>query len=301
VRDLLGNQFYLGKLPVFVKGRSRRVPERQDGLHPPVIDEAFFAAARQAMQGRSAGAKTRQDASIYSLSGLLRCVHCGERMRVVRTQQGRVRYLCRSKTQGLGRVGGGSFLDVYEQQIIDDLACFTLPPEWQQFVLDEATRMQDTQGDTEQQRRQLRERLERLKQLYAWGDLTRLVPVEHRTNHLGRLAAYVTSLPAAWGDANQEQRNQLASIIYEAVWVDGPRVEYVKPQSELEPLFQLRTGAAQPTRQALGSGVTPVAHGDPDGHRSPRLPSLSAGRTRSHSIRCATAPPDGTRAARRAT
>ena len=34
-------------------------------------------------------------------------------------------------------------------------------------------------------------------------------------------------LPTAWQDADQSQRNQLANLLYEEVWVDGPVVEYV--------------------------------------------------------------------------
>src|SRR5207249_2016930 len=99
--------------------------------------------------------------------------------------------------------------------------------------------------------------------------------------HLERLATYVESLPAAWADADQEQRNQLAGLIYEELWVDGPRLVYVKPRPEVEPLFKIRCGSAQPTRNAMSELSTTVRSGDPDGGRSPHLPSLLPCGTRS--------------------
>ena len=99
-------------------------------------------------------------------------------------------------------------------------------------------------------------------------ELARLAPAEQRTAQLERLAAYVQSLPVAWQDATPPQRNQLANVIYEEIWVDGPVVEYVKPRPEVEPLFQVRTGAAQPLL-SNESGVTPKSgRGDPDGIRT---------------------------------
>jgi hypothetical protein len=56
------------------------------------------------------------------------------------------------------------------------------------------------------------------------------------------------------------QRKQLANILYRDVWVDGPRVEDVQPQPELEPLFAMRTGAAQPT-VGPKNGTTPHSEG----------------------------------------
>ena len=94
VRDRLANQFYLGNLPVFEPGASRCIRGWQVGQHPALIDETTFRAARDAIRSRRGAAKTRRSASVYSVSGLLRCSHCGEGMRTVRPPSGRVRYHC---------------------------------------------------------------------------------------------------------------------------------------------------------------------------------------------------------------
>jgi site-specific DNA recombinase len=285
VRDMLANRFYLGQLPEFEPGTRRRVREWRDGQHLALIAPTVFEAAGQAMRNRATAAKAdRRNARVYSLSGLLRCVHCSERMRVLHNKDGRVRYYCRNKSQGLGCSGRGSYLDIYEEQIVGDLATFELPKAWKPVVLEEAARPLRSHDNIDEQRRHLHARLARLKDLYAWGDLTReeyeaerdtverelarLVPAEQRTAQLERLAAYVQSLPVAWQDATPQQRNQLANVIYEEIWVDGPVVEYVKPRPEVEPLFQVRTGAAQPllTNESV---VTPKSgRGDPDGIRT---------------------------------
>jgi site-specific DNA recombinase len=283
VRDMLANRFYLGELPVFEPGSSRRVRGWQPGKHPALVDEATFAAVRAAIASRRSATKTRRAASVYSVSGLLRCSHCGERMRAVRPPSGRVRYHCRSKAQGIGCTGGGSFLDIYEEQIVGDLSNFALPDDWQRFILDVAQQA-DARAEVEAQRRQYQTRLDRLKDLYGWGDLTRehylaererierelsrLAPAEDDGGQLVRLSEYMRSLPAAWADADQEQRNQLASLLYEELWVDGPRLLYVKPRPEVEPLFQLREGAAQPTKNEMSELSHTVRSGDPDGIRT---------------------------------
>jgi len=158
-----------------------------------------------------------------------------------------------------------------------------LPEDWKARIL-EAAQERDGHDDVEARRRQLEGRLSRLRELYSWGDLerdeyqaqrdalerelTRLQPLERSDDRLAALAAYVESLPAAWADATQAQRSQLANILYEEVHVDGPIVEYVKPRPELEPLFQVRAGAAQPLECCLSHSN--VGSGDPDGHRKLR-------------------------------
>jgi DNA invertase Pin-like site-specific DNA recombinase len=284
VRDMLANRFYLGELPIFEPGRSRRVRQWQSGRHDPLIDEATFAAARVAVEGRATAKHAdRRNATIYSLSGLLRCAHCREKMRVVRTEKGRVRYHCRSKAQGLGCSGKGSLLDVYEEQVIADLAAFTLSEDWREQLLAQTHGEEEDVASRERDQRRLEARLARLRDLYSWGDISRdeyqterdsaerelaqLVPEAAEHDRLGAFVRYLESLPAAWEDATPEQRNRLVNLIYEEICVDGPAVEYIKPRSELEPLFQVRTGAMQPLNCCVSHSN--VDSGDPDGGRDP--------------------------------
>lgn len=166
VRGMLANRFYLGEVPMFVPGSSRRVRAWVKGQHEPLIDVSVFEAARGCIEGRStATCADRRNASVYGLSGLLRCAQCRERMRVARTEKGRVRHRCRSKAQGLGCSGRGSFLDVYEGQVLADLAGFTLPGEWRRLVLAEATQDRHSPDVSESQRQRPASRLLELREL----------------------------------------------------------------------------------------------------------------------------------------
>jgi hypothetical protein len=173
VRSMLRNRFYVGELPLTQAVEGQTAATWQSGKHSALIDEETFHTARRAIEGRATASRAdRQNARVYSLSGLLRCYHCGERMRVVRTEHGRVRYHCRSKAQGLGCSGKGSLLDVYEAQIVRDLERFTLPDDWKAAVLAVAGETQPDAAAIEGQRRQLQARRERLKNLYTWEELT---------------------------------------------------------------------------------------------------------------------------------
>jgi hypothetical protein len=203
-------------------------------------------------------------------------------MRAVKPPSGRVRYHCRSKAQGIGCKGGGSFLDIYEQQLASELANFILPADWQQLVLQLAQEEPVADPGVAQRRQQLEVRLERLKDLYGWGDLEKAEYLAERDRverelsrlqaaapeapavSLARLAAYVESLPRAWADATQEQRHALVSLIYEELWVDGPELRLVKPTAAAAPLFGMREGAAQPTPVGLME-VTKFAEATPMG------------------------------------
>jgi hypothetical protein len=79
----------------------------------------------------------------------------------------RIRYHCRSKAQGIGCTGSGSFLDVYERQLVDDLANFQLPADRQHKLLQLADSEQSGYGDGEQRRRQLETRLDHIEDLYG--------------------------------------------------------------------------------------------------------------------------------------
>src|SRR5579871_1688637 len=94
------------------------------------------------------------------------------------------------------------------------------------------------------------------------------MPVSETGSCLDTLAAYVESLPAAWADADQVKRNELLSVLFEAIFVDGPVVEFVRPREEWIQLFNAREGAAQPQLGGLGCQAnvalaTPMGIGRP--------------------------------------
>jgi hypothetical protein len=87
------------------------------------------------------------------------------------------------------------------------------------------------------------------------------VPPIGRHDELDRLAHFLSSVAEAWQQANQEQKNRLARVLFEEVRLDsGGRVVAVKPRSELEPFFRL----------SFECHAKDIA-GDPEGIRTPDL------------------------------
>ena len=61
-------------------------------------------------------------------------------------------------------------MDVYAAQIVEYLHCFVIPEEYQAQILTMHLHLQQAEGDTQGLRRELEGRLERIRDLYEWGD-----------------------------------------------------------------------------------------------------------------------------------
>jgi hypothetical protein len=110
-------------------------------------------------------------------------------------------------------------------------------------------------SDDETRRRQIFSRLERIRELYGWGDLDRsayrqerdalttelatLAVDDDRSRVLARAATFLSDLPLAWGQATQAQRNRLARLIFQQVRIHDDRVVAVLPQPDFMPFFAL--------------------------------------------------------------
>jgi hypothetical protein len=144
---------------------------------------------------------------------------------------------------------------VYEIQLEAYLAAFHVPGDYQERILEYHRKLEVAYDDAEQERSVLERRLKRLRELYEWGDHTKaeyetrktgilrqldeLSPTLSKTDHLDKLAQFLSDVPAAWDVATQEQRNKLARALFDQVWVKDKIVIGVKPRPELEPFFRL--------------------------------------------------------------
>lgn len=54
---------------------------------------------------------------------------------------------------------------------------------------------------------------------------------------LDRLAMFLKDITVAWERANQEERNTMASCLFEVVWIKDKRVVAVTPQPDFKPFF----------------------------------------------------------------
>jgi site-specific DNA recombinase len=249
---LLQNRFYLGELP---DGQGGHV----SAAHQPVLDVELF---EQAQQARAANRRTPGPKSVppgkrtHSLSALGTCAHCGSRLHVMTDRHGKARIYCYASRQGQ-RCGQRSVhLDVIEAQLATFFATFHLPDETVAEVVRLYERANDQRDDAERRRREIGARIERIAEMYKWGDLTReayraererleaeLATLRTTTNQaevLVQAATLLKDLPAAWDAATAVQRNELARLVFETIEIEDDRVVAVVPQPDFAPFFVKR-------------------------------------------------------------
>ncbi|MBM4463743.1 MAG: hypothetical protein FJ012_10545, partial [Chloroflexi bacterium] len=72
-------------------------------------------------------------------------------------------------------------------------------------------------------------------------EMQQLPPIEaDKREMLEKLALFLKDITGAWEQANQEQRNRLASCLLEAVWIKDKKVLAVTPRAEFRPFFDLQ-------------------------------------------------------------
>jgi hypothetical protein len=128
--------------------------------------------------------------------------------------------------------------------------------------------------DAERRRREIGSRIERIAEMYKWGDLTReayraererleaeLGTLRSATNQaevLVQAATLLKDLPAAWEAATSEQRKALARLVFESIEIEDDRIIAVVPQPDFAPFF-LQRAMAEGLLEANSNGATFVA------------------------------------------
>jgi hypothetical protein len=250
VRDMLQNRFYLGELP---DGNGGWL----EGKHKPLISQELFDAAQEqrGRRQRSKNGSVTNKAKTYSLSGMVFCQICKSKAGIHRGHGSKPRLYCRGRAQGADCNCKGAFLEVYEAQIQWYLESFAIPKDYQEKILEAHRKLDRAYDDADRRRTQLQNRLGRIKDLYKWEHIDRdeylreydeiqrqlcaLTPSEDDGDVLSKLADFLANVSDAWKEASQEQRNKLASTLFEEVWVEHNCVVGVKPRQELKPFFQL--------------------------------------------------------------
>ncbi len=271
VGGILTNRFYAGQI---TDGNGGWV----DAKHAPFIDAEAFDLVQELRALRSRPRLTiNSRARTYSLSCIARCVRCDGSIRMQTSPTGRARVYCASRSEGLDCDFKGTFLDLYEDQIQWYLTAFIIPEDYQRRLLEAHGELADVYDDTKGQEERLRANLKRLKEQYRWGHVSRreylseykdtedrlrhLVPPTSRHEELDRPAHFLSNVAEAWQQANQEQKNRLARVLFEEVRLDsGGRAVAVKPRLELQPFFGMNWECH-----------TKDIAGDPEGIRTPDL------------------------------
>ena len=250
VGGILTNHFYIAELS---DGNGGWIETK----HKPFIARDLFNTVQEMRsKGRSPRQTINSGARTYSLSYIVQCARCGGRIRMQTNSKGRPRVYCASRAEGLGCDFSGTLLDVYESQIEWYLANFIIPKDYQKKILEAHRKLGKAYSETEGHEERLKASLKRLKEQYHWGhisqreylkkyreteyQLQQLAPGRNGHEELERLAHFLTNVANAWREANQEQRNKLARVLFEEIRLDnGGKVVAVKPRAELEPFFKL--------------------------------------------------------------
>ena len=255
VRGMLTNRFYLGYL---TDGNGGWIKAK----HEPFIDEELWNRVQDARErNKKARIRIPRGRSISSLTGLAYCAYCQGRMNVIEVVNGRRRVACYNRSKGWECSQQSAYLDIYEYQIHEYLKSFHIPDDYREKILDAHRKLQEAYDDSDDRRVNLKVRLQRIKDLYGWGDITKeqyvverdaikrelnaLTPIKEQSETLDKLAQFLANVADVWDTANQEQRNKLARCLFQEVWIRDTGVIAVRPQAELKPFFNLNHEAME--------------------------------------------------------
>ena len=143
-----------------------------------------------------------------------------------------------------------------EKQIESYLKDFVIPEDYKTQILQHQAKLSEAYNDVEVEENQLQANLGRLKKQYQRShiseqeylseyksinrQLAQLNPVQDKQEEIQKLANFLANAVDAWKEANQEQRNKLAKILFEEIKLDnGGKVIAVKPRAGFEPFFRL--------------------------------------------------------------
>jgi hypothetical protein len=250
VRDMLTNRFYIGFIS---DGNGGWIKAK----HEPLISQEIWSQAQEMRQRNTTSTHKHcnDKRKACSLTGITYCWCCKGRIHVGYNEHGIPRLLCHNRTKGWECSQKSARLDGYEEQINEYLKTFHIPEDYQKRILEDHYKLQSAYADNSREKARLEARIQRIKELYKWGDITKeeyakekaqiqkelkaLTPAENITQCLEKLAKFLANVAHAWEEATQEQRNKLARCLFREIWLKDKQVIAVKPQPEFEPFFKL--------------------------------------------------------------
>ena len=265
VRDMLTRPFYTGKNPYygshFDGEKVVKHPHPQelfDGRHVPLISEDLFFRCHairlnrgQAPQGGKENKRRR--ARIYLLSGLLDFARCGAPM--IGQAGGRNharRYACSNRIQRKACDQPSMLARIPEAQIIEQLAAFSFPEQWESRVL--AFMLDEGGNDVlERQREVLDDNFAIVREQYECDEISRraylqaMHAYQHRLQELDPASnpqvdqeevQRLLSNPALlWESATLREQRGLLQTMLKHARVDGKRVVEIKWYPPFERCF----------------------------------------------------------------
>lgn len=248
---LLTNLFYTGA--VAMNGK-----EFEGKHHPLIAREVFDEVQAIRLQHQHASSVHKARHRVYLFAGILVCSGCGRKMRAT-AYGGRANdfrgYRCtaiESKKVVCRKPQRPFRADRLEEEFGEIVKQLRLPADWRERV----NQMLDQKGkhkNVENERKRIRERLERIKWLYAQGDLSEREYARERDDLKGQLAgmkspqerevldagALLENLAAIWEEATIVERREMVLTLITRIECDPEtkRIVSLQPRPAFVTLF----------------------------------------------------------------
>jgi site-specific DNA recombinase len=286
VREMLCNAAYAGYVSG-LRDKSRTIK----GLHEAIVSDELFDRVQEVRSWRTTVVKPGRPSEDYLLRKLLCCERCGARMHGTRgSRAGIRRYQCSTRRHHGDCEQKMVVAEPLEEQLIDWLHAFQPDPKLRQRIID-AIRAQAEQPATSEsgaRRRALLAQLERLRDLYLLGDLTKAQYIMRRqaledelqrihppTNpHLDRARQVLEDFARFWDtEPKPAERRKLLAELFQTIWQKDGQIVAVKPQSPVAPYFTTirdiqeteakdpKDGADSEVTKAGATGLEPATSG----------------------------------------
>ncbi len=248
VREMLCNATYAG----YVSGH-RDTTKAIKGLHEPFVEEALFDRVQQLRRQRARTLKPGRPSPNYLLRGLARCRRCDGRMQgTTGGRQNTPRYYCATRRADNSCDQPIIPAEQVEHQLARFLTGFAPNPDIREQILHRLSANTPETNDTVERRESLEERLDRTRDLYELGDLTRPEYIARRDAINTELASLTPEpLPGLdqaskvledftifWAsETDPNAKRQFLSHVFGGVWLDHDRIVAVQPKPSFLPFF----------------------------------------------------------------
>jgi DNA invertase Pin-like site-specific DNA recombinase len=249
VREILLNSAYCGYV-----GGLRSKDRSVRGLHEPIISEALFDRVQEVRTWRTRVVKPGPPSDDYLLRKLLHCERCGARMHGTRGSRPPVRrYLCSTRRHGDGCDQPITRAEPLEEQLVEWISDFKPGEELRAAILASIRSAVRESNDDATRRRELVGQLERLRDLYVMGDLSKSEYVLRRQAleeelaqaqppfdpRLDRAEELLGDFGRIWAlEDDPAKRRRLLATLFDRVWQDGGTIIAVKPREAFLRYFQ---------------------------------------------------------------
>ncbi len=285
LRGILESRFYVGELPIGKRGKDGWLPAK----HAPIVPPELFEAVQRQRARRATASNpdhVNKGARVSAVSGLVRCVECGEPMH----REGNGYLACWGRRQVQGCRAPGARLGDIENELGTYLQGLRFPEDARRLILNEYQRARPEAAERAAARQRVEGQLARLGDLFVMGDLPKaeyearrhelraeLARLEETDGHgrpevLERLQRYLLDAGSAWGDASPAQRNKLARTLFDSILIRDRHIEAVTARPEFQPYLVLAEQTAEPPHQNSETAIE-ITRRRARGDSNPRSPA----------------------------